>query len=305
LEPSHTQKEERPLSTLDGHNLVFIVGCPRSGTSWLQRLLASHPSVKTGQESFVFSRYVGPLLRNWHLELDRISTNPRGAGLRNYLSDDEFRDALRRFMLELLAPMAGTLKEGELFVEKTPAHALFMREINELLPRSRFIHLLRDGRDVIASLMSVSKTWGREWAPTTSKEATLQWISHVRAARKSAERLPKGLFYELKYESLVARPVETLAGVAQFAGLQWEVDGIEAAVKRNDFRAPESGWTPIPRSGDLKERLGTAVEEPPGFIRKATPGSWRKDLRWDQKVQFWRIARKTMREVGYECSFPW
>lgn len=45
---------------LCGENIVFIVGSPRSGTTWLQRLLATHPQIKTGQESRIFE-YVGAL----------------------------------------------------------------------------------------------------------------------------------------------------------------------------------------------------------------------------------------------------
>src|SRR5258708_16130926 len=52
-----------------GSDMVFVVGCPRSGTTWVQRLLATHPRIRTGQESDVFDQYIGPQLRAWEQEL--------------------------------------------------------------------------------------------------------------------------------------------------------------------------------------------------------------------------------------------
>jgi aminoglycoside phosphotransferase (APT) family kinase protein len=46
--------------------MVFLVGCPRSGTTWHQKLLASHPRIRSGEESHFFSLYVGPQLRAWN-----------------------------------------------------------------------------------------------------------------------------------------------------------------------------------------------------------------------------------------------
>src|SRR5215831_21247568 len=126
----------------DGSNLVFVVGCPRSGTTWVQRLLASHACIRTGQESDLFDMYIGPLLRTWQQEL-RVDSSGRGSvGLSCYFTDAEFVRTLKTYLLQLLAPMVGQLEPGELFLEKTPIHVLFVPEIHTLLPRARFIHVL-------------------------------------------------------------------------------------------------------------------------------------------------------------------
>src|SRR5918911_501808 len=98
-----------------GENLVCVVGCPRSGTTWVQRLLAAHPSVRTGQESDVFDIYVGPQLRAWRRELDPTSSGRGGVGLACYFDDQGFVQALRRYASDLLAPMLAGLGPGELF----------------------------------------------------------------------------------------------------------------------------------------------------------------------------------------------
>src|ERR1700722_19488970 len=132
-----------------GENLVFIVGCPRSGMTWVQRLLGAHPSGRIGQESFVFLTYVGPQLRSWRWERRR-ELNPAtasgrdGIGLPAYLREEQFLVRLKEYADRLLEPMVGTLGPGELFVDKSPTHARFIAEIKLLYPGARFIHVLRD-----------------------------------------------------------------------------------------------------------------------------------------------------------------
>ena len=121
---------------LAGTNLAFIVGCPRSGTTWLQRLLAAHPQIKTGQESQLFD-YVGPQLRAWKKNLNSGADGRGGTGLACYLDEREFLAILKKYLGLLLAPMLKGLQPGQIFLEKTPGHALFVPEIAELLPQAK------------------------------------------------------------------------------------------------------------------------------------------------------------------------
>src|SRR5919199_434982 len=98
------------MSDVSGHQLVCIVGCPRSGTTWLQRLLAGHPRVRTGQESDVFDIYVGPQLRAWRRELDPTSSGRGGVGLGAYFDDAAFTSLLRRYALDLVASLLGAAR---------------------------------------------------------------------------------------------------------------------------------------------------------------------------------------------------
>jgi hypothetical protein len=289
-----------------GHNIVFIVGSPRSGTTWLQRLLASHPGVRTGQETDLFDVYVGPQLRAWHRDLDQELSGRGGVGLAGYLREEEFLSLLREYMNRLLEPMVGELKPGELFVEKTPSHALFIPEIMELLPESRIIHILRDARDVVASLLAASRSWGSHWAPQGAARASGMWVRHVEAVRKAALGLKKDRFHEVRYEELHASTPETFKGVCEFLELQWDEEGIEKAVEENTpEKAKKQGGTRIPMGGEFARREGLYVREPEGFVRKALPGAWKRDLSLAEKICVWAFARKTMNEAGYRWVFPW
>lgn len=288
-----------------GHNLVFIVGAPRSGTTWLQRLLASHPQVRTGQESKLFVSYLGPQLRAWHRELTRESdtraaSGRGGVGLSCYFEEENFLPILRNYMLQLLEPMIRGLAPGELFLEKTPSHALYIPEIKELLPESRIIHIRRDARDVVASLLVASRGWGAGWAPKLPKNAASTWVRHVKAVQRAARNLSAREFLEITYEQLWAAPEVTLKGVASFLDLAWSDEEIRAAVRANQPDAIKSGnGTPIPLRGEAAKRNGAAVNDPATFVRKAQPGAWKTDLSLQEKLRVWQVARKMMREVGY------
>jgi hypothetical protein len=283
----------------NGHNLVFIVGCPRSGTTWLQSLVASHPLAHTGRESHLFDWYLGPLIRHWNQELEI-----RDVGLGNYFREDEFHSLVRNFTLQLLAPMALSLQEGELFVEKTPGHGLYLQEISEMLPQSRYLHILRDGRDVTASMLAASKSWASSWAPRDARNAARTWVKSVTTIREAARSLPSGRFLEVRYEELWNDPRRILSEVMEFLGLKWNDQEVNEAIRRNDARASHGGRTPIKRGGAYSGRGGSEVKKNE-FIRRAVPGGWKTDLSWSDKIWFWRIARKTMDEVGYECRYPW
>jgi sulfotransferase family protein len=290
----------------DGANLVFVVGCPRSGTTWVQRLLASHPGVRTGQESDVFDIYVGPQLQAWRRELEVTSSGRGGVGLGCYFRDAEFMRILKGYTLELLQPMIGQLEPDEIFVEKTPSHVLYVPEIAALLPRARFVHVLRDARDTVASLLSASRTWGRTWAPRSARQATGMWVQHVRAARDARELLGPRQFYELRYEALHADTPRELRRLADWIGLDWSDADLHVAVAANQPEvARRGGGTDIPLGGAFGDVSGPVVKEPTGFVRKAQAGSWRDDLSFAQRLWIWKVGRTTMAQTGYTWPVPW
>ena len=294
---------KQPAEDYKGHNLIFIVGCPRSGTTWLQRLLASHPKVQSGEESHVFSMYVGPQLRVWKsqrsshlLEGQRHLVGPPA-----YLRDREFVSILRDYACRLLSPVLEKLDPDELFVEKTPSHALFMSEIRELLPEARFIHLVRDPRDVVASLLAAAKTWGADWAPKSATAAAEMWVEHIHAVQEAARSLSKDTFHEVNYEKLSRFPEETLKNISKFLDLNWNDEGIRAAIEANRAESMRDRGTPIPVYGEIAMDTGSISQLPPDFIRRARPGEWRKDLSLRSKFRVWRIVWKR----GFEASYRW
>lgn len=297
-----------PAPNYDGRNLVFVVGCARSGTTWLQRLLSCHPCIYTGPESHIFAVNIGPQLQAWK-KMGALAR--RGIGLNGYFTEEEFLSTLKQYLASLLTPMIAQLGPNGLFLEKSPPHSFFLREIFELLPRARVIHMLRDPRDVVSSLLAGDE-WMSWWAPKNARDAAGLWAKCVESVRNVAPELGSGQFLEVRYESLSLSPTEVLRECIDFLGLEWCPEDIAKAVEANRASlAKAGGGTPIPLSGEAEKRLGPVVVEPKGFIRKAKPGAWKDDLSLKDKFWVWRTVHHLMDEVGYawpkmmESTFAW
>ena len=291
---------------MDGQNLVFIAGCPRSGTTYLQRLLAALPMIKTGQESHLFP-LIGPVWQNWRAQVKAMADDPRGGvGLPCYFDDAEFLDIMRGLVCQLLRPMVGLLEDKEIFVEKTPGNTLYMDVIHKLLPQARIIYIQRDARDVVASLLAVYRSWGKHWAPGCSKSAARTWCMYSNRAEQAAQQLPPPLFYKIKYEDLVTDPTRWLTEISVFLGLNLSKDDIENAIRENSLETARiTGGTQIPKGVKSLKTNSGFVREPDGFVRRGKPNSWKTDLTLFEKFWVWRIARYRMKQVGYDWRWPW
>ena len=87
---------------LRGEDIIFIIGSPRSGTTWLQKLLASHDAIVTGQESEFFITVAEPILTNYF----KLINNPSGrggTGLPCYLTTNELLSLLKEIFYEIVS----------------------------------------------------------------------------------------------------------------------------------------------------------------------------------------------------------
>jgi hypothetical protein len=290
-----------------GEHLVFVVGCPRSGTTWVQRLLSLNPQVRTGQESNLFVDSIGLQLRRWRRGLELQERG--GVGLACYFTETEMLELLREFMCKLLQRMLDPLAEGQFFVEKTPDHALYLPEIIELLPASRIIHVIRDPRDVVASLLAASRTWASEstWAPGSAREGTKLWMRSVSGVSRIARKKQHSKrLLEVRYEDLHNSPIESLARVRDFIGLDWSEEEMQRVFEANRMTSPSGqkiSQPLIPLSGQAALVSGPHVNEPKGFLRKGTPGSWRSDLSLLEKFWVWKLGRNCARDNGYQIGW--
>ncbi len=82
---------DRIEDVLRGKRLVFLVGAPRSGTTWLQLLLSRSPAIVTAPETHIFSLFLRSMVDQWN----RIQETGERIGLNQVLSEEEFRGLLR------------------------------------------------------------------------------------------------------------------------------------------------------------------------------------------------------------------
>jgi len=266
---------------------IFIVGCPRSGTTWLHRLLISHSDVMGGPESDFFVGFKGAFTN-----LGDSQDGTRNVGmLLDYWEKDQLILKMHELWVETFSGFVSR-GEGRVFCEKSPSHALHIDSIIQLLPQAKIIHIIRDSRSTTASMLAASKGWGSNWAPSTAKSAAIQWYLHVMNARKSGSNLASDKYIEVYYEDLKRNTPECLERLFDFIGVKYDEKMLHSIVNEQDFKTQKAiGGSAL--SPNSKEK------EPEGFFRKGQVDSWKKDLSLIEKITVWRYTRKLMKEVGY------
>src|SRR5207247_1437374 len=95
---------------------------------------------------------------------------------------------------------------------KTPGYATKIRRINRILPEARFVHVIRDGRDVALSLRDRD-------AGLSTEQVARRWRHRINRTRRAANHVPE--YFEVRYEDLVAEPEATLRHICERIELEW------------------------------------------------------------------------------------
>jgi hypothetical protein len=254
-------------------NIFFVCGAPKSGTTWLQRILDAHPEVVCSGEGHFISRFSRPAAEvinayNRELSLEAklvYEGRPYYAGV----DQEEFDDLVRGFILRRLSRRAES--QTGWMGDKTPAYFRQLNFLHRLFPAARIIHIVRDPRDVAVSRMAFSRRAGVEEACTPGSEshrlalhgALKTWTEAVTAVDAFAAKHP-GLTHEVRYRDLYDDPLGEAARLFGFLGAPNPPVLMEQIVAATSFEAL-SGRKP-------------GEEDPQAFLRKGLPGDWRTAL---------------------------
>jgi hypothetical protein len=155
----------------------------------------------------------------------------------------EESDALIANFVEGLFRPASERVSAARWCEKTPRNVLFMERLYQLFPDMRFIHIVRDGRDVVASMMRRG-FWpvaaGHEF-PTlaayqgdiTPRLAAGYWAEVLALAETFTTRIPPSSYFELRLEDLVSRPDSLLQELCEFLGEDFDPKMLEHDLSRH------------------------------------------------------------------------
>ncbi|MDA8019276.1 MAG: sulfotransferase [Thermoanaerobaculia bacterium] len=227
---------------------IFVVGVPRSGTTLVQSLLAAHGEVASWTESHFFRRLFRPVPG---LPSQALLVSDPDAAVREFLQtnealweDDEeiswrhdplpwWRrlplvrslqgDVTARHLLTIFDDLA-RCQGRTIWVEKTPAHLRylpFLERVASIGPDLRFIHVVRDGREAVASLHNASKHWQR---PYGVDECVRRW-NHDIALSLARVGSPRDHF--VVYEDLTADPEAGTRRLLAELGLPWQPDVVK------------------------------------------------------------------------------
>ncbi len=284
---------------------VALIGAPRSGTTWLQTLVGSHDAFVSPQETNLFSRYVAPLAARWAWEARGTleeRQHRRFAGLGAVLTQSQFDDEVGAFVASVIRSVAKLKPGASTVLEKTPSHSLHVELIARYVPGARFVHIVRDGRDVAASLVAASQGWGAAWgAPNTVGAAAREWRTYLESARRARALGP---YHELRYEDLLGDSApEVLRDAFAFCGIEMSAGDARARLERFAIDRQRDGERGIVMGGEAAQ-YPIAADEPEGFYRRGHSGGWRS---WSatERVACDVQAGRLLRSLGYVADDTW
>lgn len=259
---------------------IFVGGAPRSGTTLVRAILNSHPDIACGPELRAF-----PALARLYRETDAAMAATFEAHY--FFEAADLRAAFRDLVASFLRPYHD--RSGKRFVaEKTPANALYFRELHQLFPDSRFVHVVRDPRDVVASLVKMDwrdeKNGARLPITASIAGAAQGWRDHVIAA--SGARAAGAPVLDIRYEDVLSAPARTFERLFRFLGAA-------------PSDAPSSHHLTFSVTEGENETSADAVSRP---LNDKAVGRWRREFSKAQVREIEAAVGSLPEEYGYPAS---
>jgi Sulfotransferase family len=312
--------------------LVWIFGSPRTGSTWLLEMLC-YPLVAKRDEPLGFSWpdgwegqvpaiAVDEFLISSHLAPHQggvidIFDTPFPATLNglfqrraSYAFSEEFAEvwrpeARRLTLVRLYAVIERARRAGLDVTPELPV--VVIKEVNgshaadlvmSLFPRSRMIFMLRDGRDILDSLLDANSPKG--WLTRTGlgkggfetpeerlefvRDTCRNWAARMNVCSRAYDAHDPALRRRIRYEELLTDTPAMLSDLAQWLGLPHDDARIREITERHSFTE-----VPEKRRGPGKRR------------RAASPGQWRESLTPDERELAQEIMGTKLVELGYEA----
>lgn len=286
--------------------MPFIVGVPRSGTTLLRLMLDAHPLLaippETGFLSIAAQMPPDSRAAREAFASALVAFPPDAPAWGDFgIAEDAFRDRL--YQLDSFTPADGFRLFYRMYAarfgkprygDKTPLYAQQLVSIESILPEARFIHLLRDGRDVAISLR-------RQWfSPGESIETQARyWRDVIVAARVQGRQVRN--YLEVRYEDLLRDPAIVLGRIAAFTDLPFH----DAMLRHHEFaaeRLAEHGERRRPDQSIVVTREQRAAQQRTtrGPLDDRWIGGWREKLSADEQARYLSVAGELLAELGYE-----
>ena len=266
-------------------DIVFIVGFPRSGTTWVSWLMAQHPAVLSCQQGGIF--HALQPLRGWWSAQGEYAKAVVGLGDGMERADmtgalGPAGPALRPLVRGVFERVAALDDDASVVVEQTPENLVQVDFISEVLPEARFLHVVRDPRSVLCSLQKAVASWADPGGfPTSPVEFSRMWCEYMERAEaldRASDR-----YLEVRYEDLLADGPPHLEKIWSWLGLESDPQLRAKAVENC-------------RIDNLRQK----ATAPRGFFRQGTSEGWRQELAGSQLRIVEYVAGEAMAARGYQ-----
>ena len=276
---------ERVKSIAD-RQVLFVVGCQKSGTTWLQHLLNGHPQVACGGEGHLADRLAPlvPRLFRDYVEVDNVSV----ALAQTHV------DATTRFLADqVLATYLAAAPDPDavrVVGDRTPESAVALPLLDTLYPTARFVHIIRDGRDGTVSGWAHLQRQNRagqfaSFAEYAHVYAGAVWAGYIGRARHAAAQFPDR-YLELRYEDLHENPAEEMGRLLEFLAVDAGEAAVAQCLEAGSFERLSGGR----RRGE---------EDAGSHFRKGVVGDWREHFDEEAIARFEAAAGPLRKDLGY------
>lgn len=307
---------------------MWMVGSPRSGSTWLLRLLVypwgvgqtpsgidpsrwlpRGPNAVPINESYL-PLHLGPLreqpVPTAQIDSSRLLLNDMRAADPAYFFSNEYRDvwmdgirrlSLERFGAQVERAAAEHDLDDPLVLIKEPNGSHAAHLIAEIHPMCRMIFLLRDGRDVVDSMLEADSPGG--WRTSNEGVQVLEtpadrlaairrqaylWLVRTVAVERACEALGPDRWIQVRYEDLLADTAGELERLQSWLGITRSPKQIQRAVRANRF-------------GSVRNRLRGSRKG----IRAASPGLWQENMSAAEQSAMGKLLDAKLIELGYEA----
>ena len=241
IEPQDWSAPGSALQDLPAEGHVFLVGFPRSGTTLLEQVLATHPKVVALEERATLGEagldFFAPETLNRLLHMDAATA-------------DREREAYWRRVRGF-----GVEPEGRVFVDKHPLSTLWLPYMAKLFPEAKVLFALRDPRDVVLSCFRRRFLMNGAMYNFTDLAETAHFYAETMALSDVYRRLLSLKWYDHRHEDLVEDFAAETKRLCDFLGLEWteKLEDFAETAKRRDVQTPSA---PQVRRGLYREGMG-------------------------------------------------
>jgi hypothetical protein len=318
-----------PDSAVLSTPVFFVLGQQKSGTTWLMRMLDSHPEILCRGEG----RFFGG---GWRQEsVKRVDAKRPPSSLYNAMLDAEYlrlwiersvwsrNDDAGEHLTNLTHMaidyflMGELLKTGKKMVgDKSPLLTPeTIREVAEIYPEARVIHIIRDGRDAAVSAVHHSRNFGKArknagasgeayrgdrrrgtgeslFEGDSLKKMAAAWADRVGRTIEDGPALLGSNYTEVRYEDLLEKPEEEFGRLLAFLGTEASEETVRRCVSVASFERFSKGR----KRGE---------EDSSSFFRKGVAGDWKNVFTEEDKRVFKEEAGELLVKLGYEKDNDW
>ena len=275
-----------------------MVGVERSGTTILRTMLDMHSRLAMTPESYFPVEWLRPHLRRVYEQVDTSNTVDTKLLLQELGKHEWFAkwglplDAVESAWnahpprtvpdaLSALYRAYGDAEGKQLVGDKTPAFVWEIPLLAAAFPAARFIHVVRDGRDVALAFKALAHR-----PPDTLPDGVIYWRNHVRAGRRFGEAIP-GRYTEVRYEDLLDDPRRELEKLCGFLDLGFEEQMLDYQSKADATAATYVGPDV---HANLRKPLSKGLRD------------WRRDISPSELAVLQRLGGSTFAAFGYDTT---